>query len=60
MDGVISDRFLRSVDVARILGVHKKTVERMEKRGELPPKSKISHKTVGWRASRIQEFLNTL
>ncbi|MDG9856950.1 helix-turn-helix transcriptional regulator [Pseudomonas nitroreducens] len=60
MDAVISDRFLRSVDVARILGVHKKTVERMEKRGELPPKSKISHKTVGWRASRIQEFLNTL
>lgn len=60
MDGVISDRFLRSVDVARILGVHKKTVERMEKRGELPPKSKISHKTVGWRASRIEEFLNTL
>lgn len=60
MDVVISDRFLRSVDVAKILGVHKKTVERMEKRGELPPKSKISHKTVGWRASRIQEFLNTL
>ncbi|HHG4905551.1 helix-turn-helix transcriptional regulator [Pseudomonas aeruginosa] len=60
MDAVISDRFLRAVDVARILGVHKKTVERMEKRGELPPKSKISHKTVGWRASRIQEFLNTL
>ncbi|HBO3959684.1 TPA: AlpA family phage regulatory protein [Pseudomonas aeruginosa] len=60
MDAVISDRFLRSVDVAKILGVHKKTVERMEKRGELPPKSKISHKTVGWRASRIQEFLNTL
>lgn len=60
MSAVISDSFLRSVDVAKILGVHKKTVERMEKRGELPPKSKISHKTVGWRASRIQEFLNKL
>lgn len=56
----MDDRFLSMSDVAEILGVSKKTVERMEKRGTLPAKAKLSHRTVGWRASRIQEFMNTL
>ncbi|WP_223474735.1 MULTISPECIES: helix-turn-helix transcriptional regulator [Pseudomonas] len=60
MNAVISDRFLSMSDVAAILGVSKRTVERMEKRGTLPAKAKLSHKTVGWRSSRIQEFLSTL
>jgi excisionase family DNA binding protein len=60
MNAVISDRFLSMADVAEILGVSKRTVERMEKRGTLPTKTKLSHKTVGWRASRFQEFMNTL
>ncbi|MGK8437182.1 helix-turn-helix transcriptional regulator [Ectopseudomonas hydrolytica] len=60
MDAVISDRFLSMSDVAKILGVSKRTVERMEKRGTLPEKTRLSHKTVGWRSSRFQEFMNTL
>lgn len=60
MNAVSSDRFLSISDVAEILGVSKRTIERMEKRGTLPAKTRLSHKTVGWRASRFQEFMSTL
>lgn len=60
MSHVIIDRFLSISDVAEILGVSKKTIERMEKRGDIPKKTKLSHKTVGWGSSRFQEFMNTL
>lgn len=55
---VTTDRLLTIEAVAKILGVSKSTIHRMEKRGEIPPKTKISHKTVGWWSSRVQEFKN--
>ncbi|MGE8499367.1 MAG: helix-turn-helix transcriptional regulator [Pseudomonas sp.] len=60
MNAVISDRFLSISDVAEILGVSKRTVERMEKRGTIPAMTRLSQKTVGMRASRFQEFMSTL
>ena len=60
MDAVISDRFLSIADVAKMLGVSKRTVHRLERRGIIPAKTKLSHKTVGWWSSRFLEFLKTL
>ncbi|WP_374761316.1 helix-turn-helix transcriptional regulator [Pseudomonas sp. sp1636] len=60
MNAVISDRFLRMDDVAKILGVSKKTVERMEKRGSLPAMTRLSYKTVGMSESRLKAFMSTL
>ncbi len=60
MGAVISDRFLSIADVAKILGVSKRTVDRLEKRGAIPAKTRLSHKTVGWWSTRFQEFMSTL
>lgn len=54
---VVTDRFLNIKAVAERLGVSKSTVHRMEKAGVLPPKAKLSHKTVGWRESRLNEWM---
>lgn len=58
MSAVISDRFMNASEVAKILGVSKRTVERMEKSGALPAKTRLSHKTVGWWSSKFQAFIS--
>lgn len=52
---VKTDRFLSIKAVAGILGVSKSTIHRLEKAGSLPPKTKLSHKTVGWWSSSLNE-----
>lgn len=46
-------------DAARILGVCLKTLERMEKRGEAPPRVRISPRVTGYRDSALTEFLKS-
>lgn len=51
-------KIIRTNELAAILSVSKITIFRMSKRGELPPKIKISTRAVGWLESDIKEWLN--
>lgn len=48
----------RPADLAEVLGVGRTTIYRMEKRGELPPRRKISSGTRGWPRAEIEEWLD--
>lgn len=48
---------IRPSQLAEILSVNPVTIWRMEKRGELPPRKKISNRCVGWLESDIREWL---
>jgi prophage regulatory protein len=48
---------IRPSKLAEILSVSTVTVWRMEKRGELPPRKKISNRCVGWLESDIKKWL---
>jgi prophage regulatory protein len=50
-------QIIRPSELAEILSVSTVTVWRMEKRGELPPRKKISNRCVGWMESDIREWL---
>ena len=50
-------QIIRPTELAEILSVSKQTLWRMENRGELPKRVKISKRAVGWLASDIKDFL---
>lgn len=50
-------QIIRPSELANLLGVSKQTVWRMEKRGDLPARFKISKRAVGWTRESIREFL---
>jgi len=50
-------KIIRPKQLAKILSVSTVTLWRMEKRGELPPRIKISTRAVGWLESDIKEWL---
>lgn len=50
---------IRPSQLAEILSVNPVTIWRMEKRGELPPRKKISNRCVGWLESDIREWLES-
>jgi predicted DNA-binding transcriptional regulator AlpA len=50
--------FVRSrKDTAKILGISVRTLQRMEGRGEMPPRIRVSDRIFGYRDSAINEFL---
>lgn len=50
-------QIIRPDQLAKLLGVSKMTLYRMEKRGELPPRFRISKRAVGWTKESIAEFV---
>ncbi|MBD3616662.1 MAG: AlpA family phage regulatory protein [Gracilimonas sp.] len=50
-------QIIRPNELTELLGVSRTTLHRMEKRGELPTRFKISDRAAGWLASDIREFL---
>lgn len=50
---------IRPSQLAEILSVSPVTIWRMEKRGELPPRKKLSGRCVGWLESDILEWIRT-
>ena len=56
-DTMNSLQIIRPTELAEILSVSKQTLWRMENRGELPKRVKISKRAVGWLASDIKDFL---
>ena len=51
-------KIIRPTQLAEMLSVSKVSLWRMQKRGELPPRIKISQRAVGWRESDIEAWLN--
>lgn len=54
---MISD-LLRMEDLVNILSVSKSTINRMEKKGEFPPRVRLSANIVGWHEKEVQAWLN--
>jgi prophage regulatory protein len=50
-------KVIRPTELAEKLSLSTVTLWRMEKRGELPPRRKISKRIVGWLESDIEEWL---
>ena len=52
-----SDRFLREAECARVTGLSRSTRFRLERRGEFPPRRRLSANTVGWLESEVQRWI---
>ena len=52
-------RIIRKPELAKILGVSKQTIWRMQKRGDLPSRIQISKRVVGWRETDIEAWLDS-
>ena len=50
-------KILRTNELAELLSVSKPTLWRMQKRGDLPPKIKLSPRCVGWKEDDINVWL---
>ncbi|HKK43877.1 MAG TPA: helix-turn-helix domain-containing protein [Balneolaceae bacterium] len=50
---------LRPSDLAEMLNVSRVTIWRMQKRGDLPPRKKISNRCVGWTEKTIENWLES-
>jgi len=50
-------KIIRNKELAEMLTISVPTLWRMEKRGELPTKIRISERISGWRESDIHEWL---
>lgn len=50
-------KIIRPYQLAEMLGVHRATIHRMEKRGELPERREFSKRLFGWTESDIDEWL---
>jgi len=51
------DLFRSRKETAELLRCSLRTLRRLELRGELPPRIKVSDRIFGWRDSQINEFL---
>lgn len=52
-------QIIRPSELKTILNVSLQTIYRLEKRGELPNRIKISQRAAGWLKSDIQAFLES-
>lgn len=50
---------VRPSDLAEALGVARATIWRMEKRGDLPPRIKVSPRCTGWIEEELEEFFKS-
>lgn len=50
-------KLIRASELAKMLTVSKPTLWRMEKKGELPPKIRITERISGWRTSDILKWI---
>ena len=55
----MSFKIIRPYQLAKMIGCHRATIHRMEKRGELPPRKQFSKRLIGWTESQIEEWMET-
>ena len=58
MDGLNDIRVLTETELCRTLGISNKTFERMRYRGDVPPKTQLSDRRIGYRVSDVEEWLD--
>ncbi len=54
-----NDRIIRAKEVAKITGLSRTTIWRMEKAGTFPARVSLGGNSVGWKHSEIQEWLRS-
>lgn len=52
-------KIIRPKELSKLLGISVVSIWRLEKRGELPPRIKLSQRAVGWLESDIEEWLDS-
>ena len=50
---------LRIEQVAQLLGCSIKHVQNLQKAGELPPRTRVSDRIIGWRESDLEAWLTS-
>lgn len=50
---------LRIEQVAQLLGCSIKHVQNLQKAGELPPRTRVSDRIIGWRESDLESWLTS-
>ncbi len=60
MEGICRSRILRTNEVAARLGISRTTLWRWERRGLIPRKRRLGPNTVGWLASEIENWFETV
>lgn len=53
----MSFKIIRPYQLAEMMGVHRATIHRMEKRGDLPNRREFSKRCFGWTESEIDQWL---
>jgi prophage regulatory protein len=56
----MAERFLRTDEVQRRVGLGRSTIFEYERRGEFPARRKLGPKAVGWLESEIDDYLRSL
>lgn len=51
------DRFLREIELLKIVNLSRSTVWRLEKAGLFPKRKRIGVRAVGWSREEIQQWL---
>jgi len=54
----LTDQFLSKAAVIQTVGLSGSTIDRMEVRGEFPPRIHISSRRVVWRESEVQAWID--
>ena len=57
-DGLNAIRVLSEIELRKMLGLSKKTFERLRYRGDVPPKTQLSDRRVGYRVCDVEEWLD--
>ena len=57
-EGLNAIRVLTETELCRTLGISNKTFERMRYRGDVPPKTQLSARRVGYRVCDVEEWLD--
>jgi prophage regulatory protein len=56
----MNDRLIKPTELAEMMGVSRTTIWNWINDGALPPRKKISNRTVGWFESDIKEWKESL
>jgi predicted DNA-binding transcriptional regulator AlpA len=57
-EGLNAIRVLSETELRQALGISEKTFERMRYRGDVPPKTQISARRVGYRVRDVEQWLD--
>jgi predicted DNA-binding transcriptional regulator AlpA len=56
--GLNAVRVLSETELREMLGISERTFDRMRYRGDVPPKTKISERRIGYRVCDVEEWLD--